>query len=521
MLWDIRTFMTSQYGKNNDGADLGSVIVLNGSALCAEATTCSEYVRRTWPSHGVAILALFSKAIEDVPHEAKGKDLYMPAVLAYLYSKSLVTVSEILGQAIWLGAALRVSDNGSIQYSSPILRSDPQKLEVTYKLKALSPNEQSCWVPLFNDPVIAQGYPVPKRDQMALGLEAPLQIMAVLIGARHITSYDSRWILKGYSSMLIPVKQSKDFIQWHLLLGNGRSRMTYKELNEHSLDPDVSKEIELESLQSKRAFLGWWKISVTQLGTTDGAYESIDWSPAMEARRSTRFLGGEIGFQSIGAGKLSFSVGAKDGKLHLALGQPFQRVVECAKKTPVVLYDLEDRRAWLVTALDVMLHIILMRHRSTQYCVQGKPMELVYACRALSAENAVLKNKARLLFKGDTPNEEDFYFKDAILDVWSQMERLKEKDDMIESTPGLALHGTMRHALRGWEFMSLVDEKNYRLKTADIAKSSGGWVDLVDDVDSLVLFATGLKEVITPIATDLSQAPVYKPSSVAQRVSSF
>ena len=240
---------------------------------------------------------------------------------------------------------------------------------------------------------------------------------------------------------------------------------------------------------------------MTQLGTTDGAYESIDWSPAMEARRSTRFLGGEIGFQSIGAGKLSFSVGAKDGRLHLVLGQPFRRVIECAKKTPVALYDLEDRRAWLVTALDVMLHIILLRHRSTQNCVQGKTVELVYACRGLSAEDAVLENKAQLLFKGDTPNEKDFYFKDAILDVWSQMERLKEKDDMIESTPGLALHGTMRHALRGWEFMSLVDEKNYRLKTADIAKSSGGWVDLVDDVDSLVLFANGLKEVITPIAT--------------------
>ncbi|KAL9036085.1 MAG: hypothetical protein Q9180_004501 [Flavoplaca navasiana] len=84
MLWDIRAFMTSQYGKDNDSADLGSVIVLNGSALCAEATTCSEYVRRTWPSHGVAILALFSEAIENVSHEANGKDLSMPAVLAYL-----------------------------------------------------------------------------------------------------------------------------------------------------------------------------------------------------------------------------------------------------------------------------------------------------------------------------------------------------------------------------------------------------------------------------------------------------
>lgn len=74
--------MRSQYGQDNDSADLGSVIVLNGSALCAEATTCSEYVRRTWPSHGLAILALFREAIEDVLHEAKGIEPFMLTVLA-------------------------------------------------------------------------------------------------------------------------------------------------------------------------------------------------------------------------------------------------------------------------------------------------------------------------------------------------------------------------------------------------------------------------------------------------------
>lgn len=377
-------------------------------------------------------------------------------------------------------------------------------------MKALTPDEQSCWVPLFNNPVIVQGYPVPKRSQMASGLEIPLDIMADLAGARHITTYDGRWVMKGYSSMLIPVKQSGDFVQWHLLLGNGRSRMTYKELNDHCVDRRLTNEIDLESLQSKRVFLGWWKNATTHLGTADGAYEGIDWSPAKEARRSTRFSGGEIGFQSIGAGKLCFSVGVKDGRFHLALEKPFRRVVECAKKTPIVLYDFEDRRAWLVTALEVMLHIIFVRHRTSPYCVQGRTVELVSACHASSVEDAVLENKARLLFKGDTPCEKDFYFRDAILDIWSQMERLKEKDDIIESTPGIALHGTMRHAMHGWEFMSLVDEKNYRLKTADIAKSSGGWVDLVDDVDSLVLFATGFKDIITPVMTYSSSCDRWK-----------
>lgn len=75
---------------------------------------------------------------------------------------------------------------------------------------------------------------------------------------------------------------------------------------------------------------------------------------------------------------------------------------------------------------------------------------------------------------------------------------MMEKEDSIEESSGLALHGTMQSKLCGWEFMSLVHEKNFRRKEVNIAKTSGGWVDLINDIDGLVLFANGFREIIRP-----------------------
>jgi hypothetical protein len=45
--WSIVDFMCSQYGTNFP--NIGAVVTLTGSALYAQATTCAEYVKTTWP----------------------------------------------------------------------------------------------------------------------------------------------------------------------------------------------------------------------------------------------------------------------------------------------------------------------------------------------------------------------------------------------------------------------------------------------------------------------------------------
>lgn len=409
-----------------------------------------------------------------------------------------------------MGAALRVTGSRRVQYSTFKFvevgapnASLPACFIASFATCELPNETQCCWLPIFENPVIARGFPVPVRENGEQGLEVPLEIMAALGGVRHVTDFEGGLILKGHSAMFVPVKRFHQSIQWHLIRCGDEQRILYREVNAKCPNRTTLNEVDHESLRNARAFLGWWKSAETHLGTADAAYHRIDWSSAGEARRPASISGANIGFSHIMTGQLSFILGAKDGRLHFSQRGPFQRIVQCAEKTPVVLHDLADRRAWLVPALDVMLHIVQTRHHISPYKIDGTLVQLAAVAPELgraAATETVAANQSRQLYERDAVTENPYCFKDALLDIWSLMERLMEKEGSIEANPGLALRGTMQTKVYGWEYMSLVHEKNYRRKEALVAKSSGGWVNLANDIDALVLFATGLGDVIRPVS---------------------
>ena len=71
MEWDLPEFMKSQYPDAED-ANLGSVITLTGTVLHAQATTCLEYVKQTWPSQGCEVVMAFQSAIDSCQRKAQG-----------------------------------------------------------------------------------------------------------------------------------------------------------------------------------------------------------------------------------------------------------------------------------------------------------------------------------------------------------------------------------------------------------------------------------------------------------------
>lgn len=533
--WDILGFMEDQFRDNDfPNTALGPVVTISGSAQHAQAMTCSDYVRQNWPTHGSEILNTLQDALSSPTHTSQSElvtridhgsasgdgaasrhanldiDVNQEKFFLKISSTSSDVIADVVQQLIWMGAALQTSRDNRVQYCDPVLEgalkpegAEPAVFNVLYDMWSPAEDEQSCWFPLFTNPVIAYGFPTAHRNDDEVGLEIPLDMMAALGGARQAVEYGGGLVLKGYSALFVPIKRQKESVQWHLISAVGENRISYREASIQCPNRALLKEFGHEALRTTRAYLGWWKEAETHLGTAGADYESLDWSPAGEAKRSPRFSSANMGFQSIVTGQVTFIPGTKDGRLHFSQKGPFQRIVQRAEKTPVVLYDIEDRRAWLTPALDVMLHIVETRHRSSPYNVDGRNVELTPVIPEKgrgAAREAVAANRLRQLYESDITVEKGYYYKDVILDIWSQMDFMMEKDDSIEACPGLALHGTMQSKIHGWEFMSLVNEKNYRRKEATIAKSSGGWVDLVNDIDALVLFATGFGDVIRPVS---------------------
>ena len=416
---------------------------------------------------------------------------------------------------VWFGAAFQVSSSDQLQYSQSKIRIIGES-NYTYVIVDYDKSPVllgSCWFYLFNNPVIAQGFPVPERSNYEHGLELPVELMATLGGGRHAVDFEGGLVIKGHSIAFVPVRQFEDTIQWHMISNSDGTRLRYSDLR---MRRALQNDVDYESMRTKRAILGWSQVAQTFLGTAGFSYEGIDWSEAKEAGRSTRLSGGGLGFQSNLIGQLNFALGAKDGRLLLSQNGPLGKIMDLAEKTPVVLYDHHDRRAWLVPALEVILHVIHTRSCLNLYKDDSSKTNISYADETAkisdqAARRAIMASKDQQLYEGTSPGEKAYYVRDATLDIWSLLERMMERDAVITSAPGVAVHGTMRDKLYGWEFRALVEDKSsFRQKEQVLNKSNGGWINLVDDTDTIVLFGNGFGEVIKPVCCSVDLCSAWK-----------
>jgi hypothetical protein len=421
----------------------------------------------------------------------------------------LKMVSEIGQQLAFLGAALRTSGTGHVGRSEALIspfHAFSTNFHIKFSVHPLKETEISCWHNLFVNPVIACGFPTSNRAD-EVGLEIPLEIMATLGGASHAVEYEGGVLLKGFSSMFVPLKRTGDSIQWHFIRNEDDSRLPFWEVDGRCPGRALVDTVGLESISSTRAFLGWWEKTSTHLGTEDAKYENIDWSATKEPVACAAFSGGSIGFQNFITGDLKFSVGPKDSKLHISRTGPYQRIVKHASKTPVVLYDTEERRGWLVPSSAVIAHIAQTRHFRERFSVQQKLVRMNPADPELdtyeAAERMLLENSSTVLGEDDAGNP-NFHFRDLVLGVWSILECLMDKVVKVASSADRTLHWPIRKNLHGWEFMDIVDEVSpLRLKETPIKKTCGGWVDLATDINAIVLFASGFGDIIKPAECSL------------------
>jgi len=72
MLWNPSHFMRRQFGDLYSESSIGSVIVLTGTSLNAQATTCKEYLSRHWPETFSIVLDCLGDCMSDVNECTEG-----------------------------------------------------------------------------------------------------------------------------------------------------------------------------------------------------------------------------------------------------------------------------------------------------------------------------------------------------------------------------------------------------------------------------------------------------------------
>ncbi|KAF3041990.1 hypothetical protein E8E11_001202 [Didymella keratinophila] len=217
--WDLRGFMSSQFGSRLPA--VASIVVLSGTVASAQASTCSNYLRDTWPTTGKYFVQLLEDVAlkrkmpvnrdfkdsedpnisdpsqkqlggpEDETHDGPltvkicvGPDSYsyciMPrlrtrrncasGIRLFIEADELSKVAEITEQLAWSACALSTSPFGDeLAYTVFNLRkqrgakNDAPLLEGSIEHIPLPDSESSCWIPLFNGACIARDFPVAVR----------------------------------------------------------------------------------------------------------------------------------------------------------------------------------------------------------------------------------------------------------------------------------------------------------------------------------------------------------------------
>ncbi|KAI0546640.1 hypothetical protein F4679DRAFT_406296 [Xylaria curta] len=498
--------------------ELATLVTITGTAFYAHATTCLQYLKETWPDTGEILLPILQKAIREIIDHPEmtvrfvtehnqlwtiSTELSQNGTLKLLAKGPEVFVVDIIQQLCWLTATFSTppSSEKDIVYCMSTVESIPDlarpepilKLDTSFT-KLLVDEENPCWLSLFSNAVIACGFPIPVRTN-SIGLEMSVDLMAAIIGARHAGTFDGGIVIKGFSSMFLPVMRTRDGIQWHYVANtNPDMQLSYDKGVRRCPNRSLLSDVDFTSLETARCFIGWNSLVEIRVGDDMDDFDNIEFSDATEVKSTFQIPRASVGFQQFGLAQIDVTFGKRDGKCHFQRSSSYRRIVIASEKMFVTLFDTGERRGYLVAASRLLLHIL--RHRIS-LGRGGVPASEIKIVSAESITETLFKNaKLRL----SSEEDESLFLDDVVSEVWSILELLQAQSIATERNDKIEIHATWQERLLGYEYMAIVEDWSpMPLKELEIHKTCGGWPRLARDVNALVLLANGFGELIRPI----------------------
>ncbi|KAE8137306.1 hypothetical protein BDV38DRAFT_88339 [Aspergillus pseudotamarii] len=498
---------------------LGSFVTITGSASDAQALSCSEYLRQTWPTTGIKVLDLVQQVLNIASVSTKLPDGTMVYAsqepdCGYLCFNVVGTVAAIveIGACLsWVGAVAQPAP-----YEISLLRPSVHyrglhHFNIEFVIQPLEPskrhNNGQCWHDLFREAAIVEGFPIPRRPmgKSLCGVEAPLEIMARLAGTQRINLYAGKIFIKGFSKLLLPTGHEEDVVMWHLISSEDGNRVSY--LDGMRLCPI---QIHLSDLKKSRHILGWCSEMKFYAGAEDISYD-IQNSRLPKAT-------GLLFNASVSFGQLITSVSStsslKYGSLN-ASRHGYMSKLKWLKNKYIVLWDEVGKRGWLVNGTSALLHLVcaslaIDNHNEFSSFIVFNPSMLQSKDRhrPFSALQ-VLLNPANLQLKVHPEGEDYFRFQDYVLKFYETLEKMFDHQMAITSD----IASSPRSQLEGWDFTDIVMERDPIYPRGTTLDTPGrSWVELTRAVHAVTLFGRNFGEIIQPIrsCSEWVKLPFYR-----------
>ncbi|KAK6535580.1 hypothetical protein TWF694_002035 [Orbilia ellipsospora] len=526
--WKPLQFLKEEGYQNEIGQAIEGAITITGSSIDAQAVTCAQYMCQTWSQTGVSILDLIKDVIRDEsqrPHTRTLPDI--TELTSYLEESSELifevvgtrnSVAEIGQQLAWLCTALsrpfhRTGVINCIPFIKDIQVLNSQKIQSTalpsdFPRRSKEEKENNaisngqCWHNLFRNPLVVQGYPIPRRRRLSdAGLEIPLNIMAALARTRHIQVFDNRPFVRGFSTILVPTRKDETILLWHLVYNENGNRVSYFEATAllDATAPLITGLLASE-LETVRHIVGWCSVVDYRAGAADANYEV---RPSRLPKTDAECLLHRVSIpRRREIQGVPQNLGNKDTPSH-ASGNISIRKLSWIHTRYIVLWDEQENRGWLVNGTSALLHLLRKSLESeissdfgSYICFKKEQMQESPKPWEYNSAIYVLLNENNLGLK--IYRDEDYCIRDRLEQLYDAMDKIIEHQDNIAKRCANLNIGREKY-LEGWDFCSLATNQDMiKPRVAELRDTCIDWISFTRAIQAVVLFGHGFGEILKP-----------------------
>lgn len=218
-------------------------------------------------------------------------------------------------------------------------------------------------------------------------------------------------------------------------------------------------------------------------------------------------------------GSATFSLGNREKPLHNpAKGDVYFKSLDKIMNNYVVLYDVQSKQAWLVHAIQALLHLTQAYLRTIQLdggtpilTISGEhPPENVDADTALQLLRDHGNMRTEVGQSGEHTKRDDptagkdddmYHLRDIVVDRLEKLEQIigHISDRRSQTSVGYRIRISPVKQLVGYDFMQIVEENTHVDPMVTTLESDGrGWVEFVRWIDAPVLFGRDFGDLLRP-----------------------
>ena len=255
----------------------------------------------------------------------------------------------------------------------------------------------SCWASLFQNAVIASGFPIPSRTD-GKGLEISFPDMVSLSKSHAFVKVGEGLVLDGLVTLLYPIKSlpRDGAIQWHLEIKQSESTRDERDERDEFIHPaqvmethalqDWYQELDPKKISDSRIFLGWTEEAQTVLGTCKCFPMAVTVSGAFDCKptRCVATYGGAMSLKIPGI--VTFAANTSWTRSAVATGvsgieskddDAVMHLLSNAIKHQTIVWGDDKDTGWLIPGTTIFLYMLQISVLRRSPCMKVLPPELL------------------------------------------------------------------------------------------------------------------------------------------------